>query len=210
MFAPYIRCIQASGGEALLIPPGSVGAIDRVDGLLLVGGEDLAAKKWWSEGEPHPPLDAKRDAAELSLCERARYLKLPVLGICRGAQLMNCVLGGSVASLDAEQIAGHFVSDPANSCEHAVRIAPETELSVALSGEGGHRVVSRHTCCIAKLGKGLQASAWAEDGTIEAIESMEWPFLGLQWHPEWHGRSACQDLRPFQWLVESAQRRRKP
>ncbi len=207
VFSAYIDCLRASGGNAVLLPPGAVEVLDRLDALMLVGGEDLAAETWWSAGAPSPPVDPERDAAEALLIERARRLHMPVLGICRGAQLVNCVLGGSVASFDPAGVARHSALTSTDSMAHLVRVAPDTRLALAVRPRIEFQVVSRHATRIADLGAGLLASAWASDGSIEAIEATDWPFLGVQWHAEWSTEDTGPDLPPFQWLVEEAERR---
>lgn len=207
VFSAYIDCLQASGGEAVLLPPGAVEALSRLDALMLVGGEDLAAETWWSAGAPSPPVDPERDAAETLLVERARGLGIPVLGVCRGAQMVNCVLGGSVTSLDPAGVAQHSAPTPVDSMAHLVRVAPDTRLASAMGPSIEFQVVSRHATQIANLGVGLLASAWAEDGSIEAIEASDWPFLGVQWHAEWSTEGVGPNLPLFRWLVEEAERR---
>lgn len=207
VFSPYIDSLRASGGEAVLLPPGAVEALARLDALMLVGGEDLAAATWWSTGAPIPPVDPERDTAEVLLVERARSLSIPTLGVCRGAQLVNCVLGGTVGSLDAVCVAQHQAPTPANSVTHHVRVAPDTRLASAVGSRAEFRVVSRHATKIADLGVGLLASAWASDGSIEAIEASDWPFLGVLWHAEWSTEDVGPDLSIFRWLVEEAKRR---
>lgn len=207
VFSAYIDCLRASGCEVVLLPPGAVKALGRLDALMLVGGEDLAAETWWSAGTPSPPVDPERDTAEALLVERARGLGMPVLGICRGTQLVNCVLGGSIASFDPESVARHSTSNPAESKAHFVQVAPDTRLASAVKPHMGFQVVSRHVAQIANLGVGLLASAWAEDGSIEAIEAADWSFLGVQWHAEWSSEGVEPNLPLFRWLVEEAEQR---
>ena len=196
-----------SGGEAVLLPPGAVGSLTRLDALLLVGGEDLAVPNWWSAGTPQPPVDLERDNAEALLVERAQIQGIPTLGICRGAQLVNCVLGGTVASLDRVGIAQHSSKNSAESVAHNVLVAPNTRLASAVNNCANLCVVSRHSTRISGLGAGLFASAWAMDGSIEAVESINWPFLGVLWHAEWSTEDVCADLSLFQWLVREAKER---
>lgn len=207
VFSPYIDSLRASGGEAVLLPPGAVEALARLDALMLVGGEDLAAATWWSTGSPIPPVDPGRDTAEALLVERARSLGIPTLGICRGAQLVNCVLGGRISSLGPVGVAQHCAPIPANSVTHHVRVAPDSRLASAVGSRAELRVVSRHATKIADLGVGLLASAWASDGNIEAVEASDWPFLGVLWHPEWSNEDVGPDLSLFRWLVEAAKQR---
>lgn len=207
VFSAYIDSLRATGAEAVLLPPGAVGSLARLDALMLVGGEDLAAATWWSAGAPIPPVDPERDTAEALLVERAQSLGIPTLGICRGAQLVNCVLGGTVGSLDPAGVAQHCAPTSADNVVHHVRVAPDTRLASAVGPRVEFRVVSRHATKIADLGAGLLASAWARDGSIEAIEASDWPFLGVQWHAEWSTEDVVSDLSLFRWLVEEAKQR---
>ena len=207
VFSAYIDSLQASGAEAVLLPPGSVETLARLDGLMLVGGEDLASTTWWSAGAPNPPMDPERDKAEALLVERAYSLSLPTLGICRGAQLVNCVLGGKVGNLDPASVVKHCGSTPSDSVAHPIRVAPNTRLASATDHRVEFRVVSRHATRIADLGAGLLASAWARDGSIEAVEATDWPFLGVLWHAEWSAENVEPDLSVFRWLSAEAKQR---
>lgn len=207
VFNAYIDSLRASGGEAVMLPPGAVAALNRLDALLLVGGEDLAAADCWSSGAPLSPVDPERDNYEALLVHRARILGIPTLGLCRGAQLVNCVLGGTVASLDAVGVARHSNANPSDSAIHHIRIGPDTRLASVLDHRVEIRVVSRHATAISDLGVGLVASAWATDGSIEAIESSDWPFLGVQWHPEWFMEDVNPDRALFNWLIDEAKQR---
>lgn len=207
VFNAYISSLRASGGEAVMLAPGAVGALHRLDALLLVGGEDLAAADWWSSGAPVSPVDPERDNYEALLVHRARVLGIPTLGLCRGAQVVNCVLGGTVARLDPVGVAFHSNPNPSNSVTHRIRIEPETRLASVLDHRVETRVVSRHAMIISDLGVGLVASAWATDGSIEAVESSDWPFLGVQWHPEWSTEDVSPDRSLFNWLIDEAKQR---
>lgn len=207
VFNAYIDSIQASGGVAVLLPPQAVETVHRLDALLLVGGEDLAAEDWWSCGAPLPPVDAARDKAEALLVDRARINGVPTLGLCRGAQLVNCVLGGTVGSLDPVAVGRHRGPNTSDSVTHHVHVAPNTRLASVMKQSGEFPVVSRHATKICDLGEGLLASAWASDRSIEAVESSDWPFLGVQWHAEWFTQDVNKDLSPFLWLIEEASRR---
>lgn len=207
VFNSYIDSIQASGGVAILLPPRAIEIVHQLDALLLVGGEDLASEDWWSCGAPLPPIDAERDNAEALLVDRARMNGIPTLGLCRGAQLVNCVLGGTVGSLGPVAVGRHQGPNTSDSVTHHVHILPNTRLASVFKQSEEFRVVSRHATKICDLGDGLLASAWASDGSIEAVESSDWQFLGLQWHAEWFTQDVGRDLSPFLWLIEEATRR---
>jgi putative glutamine amidotransferase len=208
VFSNYVECLQASGCEAILLPPGSIQSLGRLDALLFIGGEDLSVEKaWWSSGGPTPPTDPERDLAEALLVERAWSLRLPVLGICRGAQLVNCVRGGTIGTFDAVGIARHSSQSLADSSTHHVRVEQDTRIASVMFPKPRFEVVSRHSVQITGLGVGLRASAWAEDGSIEAIEAIDWPFLGVQWHAEWSAKGVEPDLDLFRWLAGEAKLR---
>lgn len=208
VFSSYIDCIHASGGLPLLVPFVSDAAINQLDGLVLSGGEDLAQSSYWSAGGPRAPLDAERDMIERSIILSAREKKVPVLGICRGAQVVNCSLGGTVARFADCDLSKH-TSSAGCVCTHIVKVVSGAEFVTLFGGEETSSVVSRHSCFISKLGRGLRVAAVADDGTVEAFDSTEWACLGIQWHPEWRGPSAQRDLRPFEWLISQASGRMK-
>jgi putative glutamine amidotransferase len=207
VFASYVECVYAAGGHPLAVPPASAGAVAMLNGLLLAGGEDIASSALWSAGGPAGPVDHDRDVVEQAACLLAREQNIPTFGICRGAQVMSCVLGGEIARFAEEAAAAHTDVDKGHGREHGVDVVPETTLSQLVGGAVNMRVVSRHNCFISTLGRGLRPAAVAEDGTVEAFDSTSWTCLGVQWHPEWHGPSVPRDLRPFAWLVQQAQER---
>lgn len=201
-FASYVECIERVGGAAVLIPPGNDAAIDHLGGLILAGGEDLANPSYWSAGAPEGQVDAKRDEHEIQLIRRAKARGVPVLGLCRGAQLVNCALGGSIARQTAGATLRHTTQD-GDGVTHKVSFANGTALA-SIYPAGVADVVSRHRARIDKLGTNLIASAWAEDGSVEGVECSAWPFVGVQWHPEWRQADKDRDLAPFRWLVDKA------
>jgi putative glutamine amidotransferase len=191
----YIEHVQRAGGVAVLIPPDRALAedpgrvLDRLDGLLLVGGADVGAGTYGAAPHPlsEPPVPL-RDAVETALVRAAMDRGMPVLGICRGAQVINVAGGGTLLQHlpedlgheDHRRAVGRFDGN-----EHDVRVDPGTRAMEA-TGEAVHRVASHHHQAIDALGNGLRVSARAaEDGLPEAVES-EGPgwVLGVQWHPE--------------------------
>lgn len=191
----YIDHVQRAGGVALLIPPDPAlvddpgRVLDRIDGLLLVGGADVGASSYGAA--PHPLSDPPiplRDAVETALVREATARGLPVLGICRGAQVINVAGGGTllqhlpddVGHEEHRRAVGRFDGN-----EHDVEVEPGTRAMEA-TGEAVHRVASHHHQAIDSLGPGLRVTARASgDGLPEAVES-EGPgwVLGVQWHPE--------------------------
>lgn len=164
-----IRAVAAAGGIPLVLPASvlaDVDLADTVDGLVLAGGDDLGA-------------DPGRDRVELALVERARAAGLPLLGICRGLQVMAVSAGGVL--VDELPPMSHVLLDAAT---HAVETVPGS-LIRRLVGERA-AVNSLHHQAVASCGRGWQVTARADDGVVEAIEWVDlgWPALGVQWHPE--------------------------
>lgn len=191
--ANYLEAVWAHGARTVLIPPDPALADDpesvltRIDGLLLVGGADIGAGRY---GEPpHPASEAPqdvRDAVELALVRAAIAEQLPTLGICRGLQIINVALGGTLSQhlpdeLGADTHRRHTGQFAGNG--HDVHLAP-TSLAARAIGTDVHRVVSHHHQSVRILAEGLIASGWSEDGVIEALERPDAFVLGVQWHPE--------------------------
>jgi putative glutamine amidotransferase len=185
----YVAQVAAAGGIPVLLPPlpGVAQTVRRLDGLILTGGGDIEPGRY---GEaPHPRttrVSEQRDAAELELLGAALDAGLPVLGVCRGMQLLNVARGGTLRQHLPED-AGH-APQPGTFGSHAVRVAAGTRLAGILDdGESGLHVPTAHHQAVDALGDGLIATAWAEDGVVEAVELGAGgdPFvLAVQWHPE--------------------------
>jgi putative glutamine amidotransferase len=190
----YLRAVQGAGGIPMLLPPqldaGSRGELwRRVHGLLLTGGADLDPARF---GEtPHPTVydvSAERDELELSLTGQALAAELPVFAICRGLQVLNVALGGSLVQDIPSEVGtaiAHGQKEKRHEATHTVTVSGETKLCGVL---GAHdlRVNSFHHQSVRKLGRGLRDVAWAPDGVIEAVELPEAAglVLAVQWHPE--------------------------
>jgi putative glutamine amidotransferase len=206
--ASYIHQVTEAGGVPVLLPPvpGIATAVGRLDGLVLTGGGDLDPAGYGAPADPRTTrVDPDRDQAELELLAAALAAGLPVLGICRGMQLLNVARGGTLCQhLPAE--AGHTPA-PGTFGSHQVRLAPGSRLASVLgqaSGGSGLEVPTAHHQGIDRLGDGLVASAWAADGVIEAVELPPGPgrhpfTLAVQWHPE-----AGEDHRLVSALVAAA------
>ncbi len=171
----------------MLAPERAVAALDAVRGLVLTGGEDVDPARYGAT--PHPklePTDPARDAAELALIAAARQRRLPILAICRGIQILNVALGGTLyQDLDSER-PGPIVHSGGDERRHAIRVEPDSLLARTLGTEQA-TVNSRHHQAIRDLAPGLRAVGWADDGLIEAVEPADrgapW-MLAVQWHPE--------------------------
>ncbi|MHB9862940.1 gamma-glutamyl-gamma-aminobutyrate hydrolase family protein [Streptomyces sp. YIM S03343] len=197
--AGYPRLVQRAGGLAALLPPDApeyaASAVARLDGLVIAGGPDVEPVHYGAEPEDRTgPPDRPRDAWELALIEAALAARLPLLGICRGMQLLNVALGGTlVQHLDGHaELPGVFGS-------HPVKPVPGTLYGDIVPEEAS--VPTFHHQCVDRPGRGLLASAHAADGTVEAIElppADGW-VLGVQWHPE-----MADDLRVMGALVRAA------
>jgi putative glutamine amidotransferase len=204
----YADKVAQAGGTPVLLPPlsGIEHALPRLDGLVLSGGGDIDPARYAAARDRETgPASDHRDAAELALCRAALELGLPLLGICRGLQVINVTLGGTLHQ-HVPDIVGHNEHSPAvgRYGRHDVHVAPESRLASVLA-RTELPVPTHHHQAIDKLGRGLVATAWTADGIIEAAEMTEpdgpgAPFmLAVQWHPE-----AGDDLSLFRGLVAAA------
>ncbi len=189
----YVRMVQIAGGVALAVPPEPVEGnlprlLDAVDGLLLIGGTDIDPAAYGEElMNPAWNVDVERTAFEAKLVALALERGVPILGICRGCQMLNVALGGSLYQDLAQQRRCEVVHRAGRGqppARHPVRVEPGSKLS-AILGVEELEVNSYHHQGIRELGSGLRAVAWSPDGLVEAVELPEKPFvLGVQWHPE--------------------------
>jgi putative glutamine amidotransferase len=198
----YAESVEIGGGRPVVLPPVS-GAVDEtldaLDGLVLSGGADIDPVHYGQELHPMTTgLHPARDGAELELLDGALTRGLPVLAICRGMQLLNVLLGGTLHQHLPERVAhdGHR-EERGTFSEHEVTLAEGSRAASIIGTEA--RVLSSHHQAPERIGDGLQAVGWAEDGTVEVIEDGERFVLGVLWHPE-----EGKDKRLFEALAEAA------
>jgi len=191
----YVASIEQTGARARVLEvnesPRKV--LQEIDGVLLTGGGDVDPVFY---GEDRHPLtdDAEpgRDEFEIDLARRAMTDAVPLLAICRGAQVMNVAAGGTLVQdipSAVESDLAHAVTEPKNADCHDIRIEPGSTLArvlgAAVAASCSCRVNSRHHQSVGRTGQGLVVSATAGDGVIEAVEKPDVPFcIGVQWHPE--------------------------
>lgn len=191
----YVRAIQGAGGTPVILPPVLADAdwatiLNRLDGILLSGGEDIAPAHYhqspaaWMGG-----VDAERDRSELGLVRAMLERRLPILGICRGHQALNVALGGELYQDITAQVSdaiehAYVPGRPMETIVHTVNLSPDSRLTDILGG-AEHAVNSAHHQAVSMPGDGLRIVGRAPDGVIEALEMPEYPFcVSVQWHPE--------------------------
>ena len=190
----YIKAIEMAGGVPILIPvikdaPHIENYISVVDGLLLTGGADIEPEFFGEDTLPEiEEIEIHRDRMELQLFEAARKKQIPIFGICRGVQVINVAMGGTLYQDIYSQINGvkqhSDHSRPREDEMHTVAIPEQTALKRIL-GSTQIGVNSFHHQSVKDLGRGLIVNALSEDGIIEGVESVEDGFIiGVQWHPE--------------------------
>ena len=194
----YVDAVQRAGALPLVLPPDDEAAenpddlLDRIDGLILAGGADIDPASYGAK--PHPKTGEgrpERDRFELALAHRAMERGIPVLGICRGGQMLNVACGGTITQ-DLPEALGHnhHLETPGTFSEHEVELEPG---SLAARAAGATRInaKSHHHQGVDELGETLIATGHAlPDGIVEALESTEHDFaLGVLWHPEADERS---------------------
>jgi putative glutamine amidotransferase len=202
----YSHAVQRAGGLALILPPDDVVAespdelLDMLDGLILAGGSDIDPASYGAK--PHPETRntrPERDRFELALGTRALERDMPVLGICRGMEMLNVIQGGTLDQHLGLELHRHT---PGAFVDHGVRLEAGS-LAAQVVGDERTEVKSAHHQGLGELGEGVVASGYADDGIVEAIELPERSFaVGVLWHPEEDERS-----RVIGALVEEARSR---
>jgi len=206
----YVAAVEEAGGIAVTLPaqPKAVPElIAGLDALILTGGKDIDPVHY---GQPlHPAthgIDPDRDRFELDLTRMAVERGLPLLGICRGIQVLNVALGGTlIQDIPAQVLAAlvHQSPDDAPIATHHVRLQPNSRLAALiqctdlLTNSGHHQAIQ-------SLSPALRAVGWSQDDVVEAVESTNQAFvIGVQWHPELLFRDAAPHRRLFVGLVEA-------
>jgi len=205
----YVECVASAGGRPVLLPPcegagggeaSAAAVVSALDAVVLVGGGDVDPARYGQA--PHPAtsgVDPRRDASELALLAQALAQDVPVLAICRGMQLLDVHLGGTLVQ-HLPDVVGGPRHQPAQGCFSSVDIVTEPGSVVAKIMGATARVRCSHHQALDRLGEGLVISARSVDGVVEAVELPAARFaLGVQWHPEEDG-----DVRLFDALVSAA------
>lgn len=179
--------IKLAGGKPVKITPRNMRDLEGLDGLLLTGGDDIHPSLYQQEAESSRTYDHERDTLEQQLCREALERDIPILGICRGAQMINIVLGGSLHADNSSIFEEVFVTDTLWAkifWRKPVLFEPGTHLRRALNQQR-LRVNSMHHQSVDTLGAGLVVSAKEPNGIVQGIEHPGKRFaLGIQWHPE--------------------------
>ncbi len=213
IYQAYVQAVMQTGGVPVLIPSilaeGDWAALyERLDGIILAGGGDIALNHF--RGDEHPRIDGVdhlRDSIELSLFHAALEDGKPFLGICRGLQIVNVGLGGTLYTHILDQLPNAidhtYPGKMRRVLVHEVKVEEGTRLAEIL-GEPMLQVNSLHHQGLKDLAPELRVTGYAPDGLVEAVELPEHPFgLAVQWHPEWlTDQGPMRNL--FRTFVESA------
>ena len=207
----YLRAVTRAGGAPMILSPLAGAAavpdlLDGVDALVLSGGADVDPKHYGAA--PHAKLgklEAERDEFEFALFAEARARALPTLAICRGLQLANVAMGGTLWQDLPSERKPHPQSGPRTERAHEVKVMEGSRLGDILRAST-HRVNSFHHQAIRDLAPGLASVCWSSDELIEGVEIFSgWWFVGVQWHPEeFWAEEGSPDLALFQALVQEA------
>ena len=206
----YVEAVLRAGGVPMMLSGQCLDCAERwldvVDAVVLIGGGDINPAEFGSAGhETIYNLSAERDAMELALMRALLERPKPVLAICRGMQILNTVLGGTL-HVHLPDVVGESVlhrAPPRDPISHGIQVAADSELAKVI-GEQVH-TASWHHQAIQQLGKGLKAVAWAPDGVIEAVElEGRQDVLAVQWHPEITAAEDDGQQRMFDWLIKQA------
>jgi len=209
----YTDSVLRAGGIPVILPPVAnddvAALVDRLDGIVLTGGGDMDPGRYGEE--PHPDIrkvNTARDEFELAIVHEAKSRRLPVLAICRGLQVVNVALGGTLIQ-DIPSVVGStdhgVIGEAVYQAHQQVTIDTDSDIAKAV-GKTEIMVNSIHHQAVKDLAPGFRPVAWANDGVIEGIqhEDDEWALLAVQWHPEYLGHN-CDEASHllFEAFVES-------
>jgi gamma-glutamyl-gamma-aminobutyrate hydrolase PuuD len=199
----YVDAVERAGGRALVVPPAEEDieqTLDALDGIVFSGGADVDPAHYGADVHPETDVPhARRDAGELALLQAALERDMPTLAICRGFQLLNVARGGDLVQHLPEMTGNDAHKQvPGEFAVHPVEVRAGSRLAGIVGSASD--VTSHHHQALGRVGEGLVESAWAADGTLEAVEDPSLRFaVGVQWHPE-----ASEDAALFEALVEQA------
>ncbi|HEX8009287.1 MAG TPA: gamma-glutamyl-gamma-aminobutyrate hydrolase family protein [Trebonia sp.] len=205
----YVTAIRNSGGRPVLLPPGGDPAeaeatVAVLDGVVIAGGGDIDPAIYGAAKHPKTNVSAPdRDTWELAVADAAIRLNVPLLGICRGHQVVNVACGGTLHQHVPDLVGHEEHTGPADGFgRHRVRVTSGSTVTGILPDGEFFEVPTHHHQAVDQVGDGLIAVAWANDGIIEAIESADPAefIVGVQWHPE-----QGDDFRLFEALVGAAE-----
>lgn len=188
----YVAAVEQTGGDPILFPclegyidsPGTL--LDLIDGLFLPGGRDIDADLYGATAhETNDPAFTTRDRLEIALVQEAVRRDMPILGACRGEQVINVALGGTLEQHLADRVDQAPHRDVVGTfTAHAVQVEPDSRLAQILP-DVSFDIASHHHQAVGRLGEGLVANATAPDGVVEGVELPGAAFcIGVQWHPE--------------------------
>ncbi len=201
----YVRAIQHAGGLPMILPIGDKAAVKeyiaQIDKLVLAGGQDVSPKFYGQEKTINLSSYLQRDEFELALIDEALLQQKPIFAVCRGMQLINVALGGTLL----QDISNH--SDivhmqapvPKEVPTHLIETLSESRLS-GIYGQKTH-VNSFHHQAVDRLAKGLHQTAWSPDGIIEGLEASDQRLLAVQWHPDFAYDALSQEMAAFRYVV---------
>ncbi|MGH8610705.1 MAG: gamma-glutamyl-gamma-aminobutyrate hydrolase family protein [Gammaproteobacteria bacterium] len=212
----YVDAVRRARGVPVLLPPGDEHGerlVAAIDALVLTGGGDIEPQHYGSNGHAtNYGMDAERDRAELAIARWAVDTGLPTLGICRGAQILNVMLGGTLVEHIPDAV-GESVLHRAPQrlpVPHRVTVRPDSRLA-RIVGSTEFEVASWHHQALGKVAAPFATVAHAPDGTIEAVEIPEHPWLiAVQWHPELSAASDRLHQRLFDGLVKAGAADKRP
>lgn len=211
--APYVEALSGAGAATVLLPIQTEAlafrALSRCDGLLLAGGDDVMVGAQHLPRLDRVPGDAGRDRHEIALTHAALEWGLPILCICRGTQILNIALGGTIARVDCASSprVDHMGREGAPA-RHFVTVVSDSLLAAACAVGGSFEVNSSHGWCVSAVAPALRVVARANDGVIEGVElKSAVPCIGVQWHPELLLRQEnVGAFALFRWLVNESAR----